>query len=303
MLSTKLPFHKINFKQLFLTLSVFLWCVACHANELIPSSIIHSLKQGYSQIEQENIEKDLQEIRQKIFKGITTESTPDYIGTAGGPGASKTTILEQKINKHQVIDPDQILKLMTHTYLQDISLNHGGEEKPMSGKEAYEKWRNASNYIANSLLNEAFANHYPVFHGTTATGEKIKNFYSSLKSQGYRIVLYLCYSTPENRIAAIHHRNNIEGFFQVTTEDIRQKGIWFPERFPVYFDYADELHFFWTDSFTKGSDYVASMHRGKDVVILNKGAFQSFSDQYKKDTQGKSLPSLEALIQSFKGAA
>lgn len=59
------------------------------------------------------------------------------------------------------------------------------------------------------------------------------DFYKKLKSNGYKINLFL--STDENRLAAINYRENSQGFVQFTSEDFAQKAKMFFENFPTYF--------------------------------------------------------------------
>lgn len=138
---------------------------------------------GYTPEEKKAIEKDLKVVRDVCFNTSSDQPEarkPVYIATAGGPGSRKTTILERFIRKQPsashiiYIDPDhRALKFMAHTYYsQSLCAAVVAEQKSygLSVKSAYQKWRAASNYIAFTLLEEAFAQGVDIAHGTTSTG-------------------------------------------------------------------------------------------------------------------------------------
>ena len=70
-------------------------------------------------------------------------------------------------------------------------------------QKAYEKWRWGSNYIASTLINEAFEKGYNIAHGTTSTSEHVAKIYEQLKKNNYKITLLLCNSTDKNRVASL----------------------------------------------------------------------------------------------------
>ena len=73
----------------------------------------------------------------------------------------------------------------------------------------------------------------------------------------------------------------------------------FPERFPVYFENADQLEFYWTDDFLKGSLHAATLIRGKELVIHNKIAMKKFVNKYNEDRKGKEWKPLEYYFKNF----
>lgn len=278
--------------------------------ELVPSGYIQDFLKGYSEEELKLIHADYKNIKSLCFHNITSaKGKPIYVGTAGGPGASKSTILENYLqgkSNYAYIDPDQrALKYMINTYLQEFT-NYKMSQvtdptKLLQG--AYNKWRGASNYIASSLLNEAFANGYNIAHGTTATSPHISSFYKNLKDKSYKIILLLCYSTDENRVNALNHRAEKQNFLQVDPEDIVKKGKMFPERFKDYFQYADEIHFYWTDKFNEGSKHAASLVKGSDITIHDTAAMEKFTQQYEHDRKAlneEETLTLKTLIKEFR---
>jgi len=125
---------------------------------------------------------DYCDLKKSTFEGVTQDR--DYLVTAGGPASGKSTILEHlmagkdcpdKSLNHALIkrafcDPDEsCLFKMTHTYLVDKL------SKARSPQDAYEHWRNASNFLANVFLGIALDRGCAIAHGSTmATPPSIK---------------------------------------------------------------------------------------------------------------------------------
>ncbi len=312
---------------------------------LLPTDYIQNLLlndgKGYSVEEIELINDDFDNIKKLVFRNISqpTLDSHTYVATAGGPGSSKSTLLEKyRLNmpNYVYLDPDQrVLKLMTNTYLQEFTnakISKAGIKTRKNWEDylykAYSKWRSSSNYIVSRLLNEAYDKGYNIFHGTTSTSPQIEEIYKNLKQKGYKIVLLLCYSTDENRVLALQHRTEVLGFYRLVPEEIVSKGKVFPERFPIYFKYADEIQFYWVDNFLKGETLAATLYKNpgkidkdinpnkelnnndlktvlsrqyknKSLNIVNAAAFKKFTDKYGEDSEGRNLISLETLINEF----
>ncbi len=274
---------------------------------LMPREYVYNFLKEYSQKEVGLIMDDLDNIRKLCFRDIITPVKGEkiYVATAGGPGASKSTILEAYLQdkpNFAYLDPDQrAIKFMINTYLQEFTnYNICGDSNLNSLlQKAYDKWRGASNYIASTLLNEAYTKGYNIAHGTTSTSEHIVRLYQKLKQNGYKINLLLCNSTDENRVEALEHRVKAQCFCQVDPNDIIKKGKMFPERFSAYFQYADEIHFYWIDNFLEGAILAATLIKGKKILIHDKGALQKFTEKYDQDRKDKTLESLQELIQRF----
>ncbi|MCE3230748.1 MAG: Zeta toxin [Alphaproteobacteria bacterium] len=287
---------------LFYTLSVMGALGAAQA-ELIPDAFVKSHLKPYSDKEKELIEADLRNIADLCFREQRPGGDqPLYVATAGGPGASKSTILETFLHDHPdfvYADPDpRALKFMINTYYQSLTYYAISQAPSFQAvlRSAYEKWRAASNYIACTILNRAFADGYNIAHGTTSTAKEVAGLYGNLKAKNYRIMLLLCGSTDQNRINAIHNRS-MQGFVQNAEEDTINKGKIFWERFPIYFQYADEIVIYWTEDFAKGSVKAATFDPKGGVVILNPQAYERFVNQYEQErAERRDIPSFEELI-------
>lgn len=299
---------------------VFICCLACMAScssmtetqksqtteSLVPKDIVENLKKAYSPEEMSLINIDLKNIRETSFlEKVRPGINPIYVATAGGPGSCKSTILETYLHDKQnfvYVDPDQrALKYMINTYYQSVT-NYEISKLSCSValKNAYIKWRDASNYIAYLILNEAFADGYNIAHGTTSTSSAIESLYKKLKQKNYKIVLLICYATDTTRIAADTQRQR-QGFVQTNAADIINKGKMFPERFPIYFEYADEIHIYWTDNYLKGSKHVATYNKEQGFAVHNSEAMSCFIKKYDEDRKNSpNLPSFDKLIQPKK---
>jgi hypothetical protein len=256
--------------------------------DLIPSQFVDGHLKDYSQEERQLIEDDLSNIAKLCLRNTqpVKDTQPIYVATAGGPGATKSTILETYLQDQPnfvYADPDpRALKFMINTYVQ--SLNYYAISQASSYqdllKAAYNKWRAASNYIACKVINEAFAKGNNIAHGTTSTAKEVSGLYERLKGKNYKIVLLLCGSTDQNRLDSIQYRSETQSFIQASPEDIIQKGKAFPERFSVYFQYADEIHLYWTQDFKKGSVKAATFDKIKGMTVHNQQAYECFVEQY-----------------------
>lgn len=230
---------------------------------------IDNFLKDYELDEKERIQRDSKIAQQLSFedaKPVGSEESPIYLATAGGPGSLKSTTLEaylrgNGLTKFVYADPDQVyLKNMIFTYRRSLSnLNFAiAKSSRECLKDAYNKWRGASNYICHQILQIAFgqadskSDKYSIAHGTTSTNVNIGKLYSKIKTQGYQINLLLCYSPDEIRQEAISKRETEQGFVQVDPKEVISKGADFPRRFNLYFEHADQIHFYWNDKLIHG---------------------------------------------------
>lgn len=299
-------------KQLFFLLT----CAASLFADKAPVFYTEEMRElhlsGYTDEEREAIEKDLLVVRSVCLSDVTksNRSRPVYIATPGSPGARKSTILERflqcspEYGKIAYIDPDpRTLKYMVHTYhsrsLSPLALA-ANASYGISQKNAYEKWRAASNYIAQTLLEESFANRYNIAHGGTKTDDYINIFFPKIKAAGYDIVFLLCSCEDAFRYQAIQYRNNEQKFYQSTPEDAVSKGKMFPRRMSAYFTFADELYLFWSDEMNQPERRAAHFVNGK-MSILDQDAYRKFVQKYQNDRanlkkEGIDIPSWDAVI-------
>lgn len=290
-------------KKLFMFLTVF-FCLSLEGS-LVPDYIISNFCKPYSSKEMFLIERDYSNIKDLCFEGCKgLEEGFVYIATAGGPGASKSTILEKFISRESnfvYLDPDQrSLKFMINTYLQDLTCLKISKLKSYSDLlfNAYNKWRSASNYISNSILNLAFEGGYNIAHGTTSTSSQVWRLYEGLKNKGYKIKLLLCGSTYENCVNATNNRSKSQGFCQNSDTDTVEKGKMFFENFPIYFKYADEIHFFWTDNFSEGSKKIGLYNWKEDLKVFDQEGMNKLIQAYEDYRKDSDLPSFNGLLYS-----
>lgn len=291
----------LSFKHLWIALGFLSVQSPGWADSLVPQSIVDDFNKAYSVDEINRINKDLEVIKGITFDGKqAANGQPVYVATAGGPGSSKSTILETYLKDFPnfvYVDPDQrSLRFMVHTYLQEFnSYAFSKRFYPEIQKHAYNYWRGASNYIANTLLNTACEDGYNIAHGTTSTGG-VEHLYKGLKKRGYKIVLFLCVTTQKNAKKAVEYTSKNNGFYQADPEDVVNKGEKFYERFSVYFKYADEIVIYWVEKFSKGFIKAAEFTRQGGMKIHDSGAYKKVLHQYEKRQKAQNLTSFESLV-------
>lgn len=275
---------------------------------MFPREFIDSFLKGYSEEDKIKIKKDLEIVEKVTFDEAkpndASSAQPVYLATAGGPGSAKTTTLETFLQENHLenyvyADPDQVsLKNMNFTYRKSLSNFEmaSANSNYDALKNAYNKWRGASNYICHEMLQIAFGNNdglgdkYSVAHGTTSTSPHMESLYKRIKARDYRIVLLLCYSADETRKAAIEKRENEQAFVQSDPNDVISKGVDFPKRFDDYFRYADEIHFYWNNELHHGklpkpcARYIKNEHDA-DLTVLNKNDWANFCKKYLWDIE------------------
>jgi len=279
-----------------------------------PQAIESHLK-GYTEDEKAAIQKDLKVVRSVCLPSSSVaHRKPLYLATAGGPGARKTTILERYMKEHSLlskityIDPDQrALKFMVHTYYsQSLSALIIGNypDYAVAVKNAYDKWRGGSNFIALTLLEEAFAQRKDVAYGTTSTGDHISKFLINVKNAGYDITLLLCSCEDSFRQNSIQYRNEMQKFYQSSPEDALNKGKLFPLRMSDYFTYADILYLYWSDDLTSQERLAAILKNGKlevrDMQALNQFVRKFEKDRETLNAEGNQILSWDELMNIYR---
>lgn len=290
---------------------------------MFPRDFVDGFIKDYSEEDKLKIKKDLKLVEQVTFdtaKPNTNESiAPLYLATAGGPGSAKTTTLEtflkaNKLDHFVYADPDQVsLKNMNFTYRKSLTNYDFAEAKSNHAalKSAYDKWRGASNYICHEMLQIAFGNNdgkgekYSIAHGTTSTSPHIASLYSRIKPLGYHITLLLCYSEDETRKNAVERREKEQAFVQTDPNDVISKGADFPKRFDVYFDFADEIFFYWNDGLEHGklptpcAKFSKNDNSSPSLTVFIESDWNSFCNKYLRDVKQydiKICNSFESLI-------
>ncbi|MBA4750369.1 MAG: zeta toxin family protein [Alphaproteobacteria bacterium] len=302
----------INNIRVCVAACVLLTMVSCEkikATSIVPQEIVTGFLKDYTPDERALIDEDLKGIRALTFRGLTKPRPSQYIATAGGPGAGKSTILETYIQDNKIeniayVDPDQrALRFMINTYYLDLTLYAAAKAKSYQDllAKGYDKWRGGSNYIANTLLNEAILGGYSVMHGTTSTGGSVDQLYDKLKGRGYEITILVCASSLENRQKALEWRAKDQGFVQSDPEDVATKGKALFERLPVYLAKADHVLMYWSDDFAKGARLVARFDKGMGVKVLNPDIkeIEKLYEEVRRE-KGAKLPRFQDLIRGAK---
>ncbi len=272
---------------------------------LVPEEIVNNFLSSYTAIEKEAIARDYRNIRELcLAQARKNQQRLIYVATAGGPGGGKSTILEAYLRDHPgfvYIDPDQrALKLMINTYVQELNNYVLSSDPDYSSilTAAYTKWRGASNYIADSLLNAVYGEGLAIAHGTTSTNKNMPILYQKLKGRGYKIILLLCGSTDENRQRAVENRKVKQGVVQSTNEDVKNKGKMFFENLPIYFKFADEIKLFWVDDFSLGWVMVGEYSKDSGFKKTDQSfdKFKNAYEEFRKENVSKNLPSFNDLL-------
>ncbi len=269
---------------------------------LVPNELVQGYLKTYSPDEIEKINMDYANIRDLCFSQAKKDQKKlIYVGTAGGIGAGRSKILERYLRGRLGfvhIDPDQRgLKFMINTYTQYIDNYLISESLTYQRlKEAYAKWRDASDYIVNKILNEAYDKNFAIAYVTTSSIKGIDQFFGKLKNRNYKIILLLCGSSEENRLKAMEYKEKHQYFVQATPEELITKGRRFFDNFPAYFQLADEIQFYWTEDFFKGGVKVGDYSR-KNGLKWSHEYYKKFVDSYEsyRKKYNSRLPSFDAL--------
>lgn len=234
-------------------------------------------------------------LQQICFQNATpvTGRKPVYVATAGAPLAGKSTIIEQEMAANPArygnivkVDPDRWgMSFMTNAYhghLMAAGTIANAPDFETAQSRAYDVARPASNYLTLEILNQAADANYDIAHGTTMTGPHIRSLINGLKDEGYEIDLMLCSAEDDMRADAQQYRANVQGYYQSTPEDVRSKGIAFPQKMADYFELADNLSLFWRDGVTENGIKAATYENGQKT-ILDQDAYDSFVNKYEAD--------------------
>ncbi|MBI2657786.1 zeta toxin family protein [Candidatus Woesearchaeota archaeon] len=241
------------------------------------------------------VNEDRKFVRMMAFKDArhVKDRKPVYVATAGPPLAAKSTILSQQIKDNPArydatvkVDPDRWgMLFMLHTYhnhLMDPAEVAKSADFRGAQVKAYELARPGSNILAFEILNDAVERLLDIAHGTTSTGTHAGDLLNALKQRGYEIDLLLCNAEDDIRAKAAEYRANVQGYYQSTPEDVVNKGLAFPRKFPEYFRVADNLTLFWKYGVTDQAKKAAIFTQGA-LEITDEQAFRRFVAKYEKD--------------------
>ena len=256
----------------------------------------------------ELVERDRPILHQICFQNAQPVEgrKPIYVATAGAPLAGKSTVLEQEMagNPERYrnivkVDPDRWgMLFMANTYhghLMAASIVANAPDFQTAQGRAYDIARPGSNFLTLEILNEAVDGNYDIAHGTTMTGEHIKDLLSGLKQKGYEIDLLLCGAEDEMRADAQQYRANVQGYYQSTPDEVISKGIAFPQKMKDYFELGDNLAVFWRDGVIDNA-VKAAVYTNGQRIILDQRAYDRFVNKYKADCYALACPESGASV-------
>jgi hypothetical protein len=199
----------------------------------------------YTADESFRLKADISEIYQKIMS-VDPEHNREAIITAGAPGAGKTVLLHQDLERNAVLGrkfayicPDDVcLRGQTRTYLNDIS-------KGAEPKAAYNYWRPGSNAANHLCLANVIRDGLAFYFGTTASGPATSKFFDFLKKQSYHIKLLHVTAPPSVCWESISERD--KSFVQTTAQDVREKALLLPQRINDFLA-LPEIDFYYRDA-------------------------------------------------------
>ncbi|MCH9612892.1 MAG: hypothetical protein S4CHLAM102_13920 [Chlamydiia bacterium] len=218
-----------------------------------------AMGQVYTEEEQARIAEDINALFWKIFDEADAEGLLAVM-TAGAPGAGKTTVMEQELDRlkaqgrsYAYIDYDQVcLKGLRSTYLADI-------EAGMDGYAAYTKWRAASHAATHVILANLVRLKKPFFFGTTSTHEKTYVLLDFLRKQGYSIEILHVNASDETRVKSVEKDKSV--FVHRTEEDVRDKAVLLPQRILDAVLTVDKVKFFWRDGAEENAVHAATWEK------------------------------------------
>lgn len=262
----------------------------------------------YSIADQENLRRDIMDMVDDIVIPDEIKMSPNrftnnlrFLLTAGAPGAGKTTVLRAEIERRKSLGefycyvcPDDVcLKNMHATFCSMRSvLNASAPDDALhTAKRCYNKWRPGSNAAAHLLSAHLLRGRFPVAFGTTSTSSLTSRSFSHVKKLGYKIEVLFVVAPDAVRNDSIKVRNR--RFYQSTEKDNQEKALFLIDRVKDSFvPYADEIHFYWRESFDQGAILAASWKRkgelpeyqsGVDflldesqIEVFNKGCYDAF---------------------------
>ena len=169
-------------------------------------------------------------------------------------------------------------------------------------KQAYEKWRDASNFIANFMLVKACAESRNIIHGTTASNYRIIQIYESLKKLGYKIQAEVLFATAQQRALAVKYRE--KKVVQVSYDDFIGKSA--PIFFRIndaYIAHCDKVNFhFQNGSFWLGMGrlikFASFCSKDKILRIFNPPMMGLFHDEMNAELSPKDAQEVESSLQN-----
>lgn len=187
----------------------------------------------------------------RLYAALTAGKQPGahktfYI-TSGGPGSGKTTLIRKAqqgggtLARAVHVDPDEIIKSFA-PYADAIAAQGDSDA---ARAQAYDRWRWASVYMANTIVNQLAADGYDIVLGTTGTSPSVRFIYQAAHDAGYASALIMCHAPESVRLDSGARRFEIERRF-TPEADVREKGNkLFPEIVTTHFTQAQSIFLLW----------------------------------------------------------
>lgn len=243
-----------------------------------PDIIAKDVQKGdYSAAEMALINAEIERIYADLTKNAKPSDKKTFYITTGGPGAGKTSLVSaaQKgdgmLSRAIHIDPDEVIKSFA-PYSNAIAQAGDTDSARVA---AYGKWRWASVYIANTMVNKLAADGFDIVLGTTGTSPAVGHIYDAAHRAGYGSVLLMCHANEETRLASVAKRFETERRF-TPEADVKEKGNkLFPEVVALHLGKAHQAFIFWRGAVDSAPVLAAEYHGGQTVVRDMK-AFSGF---------------------------
>lgn len=262
---------------------------------LVQSFEIDGVTDIYTDEEISYILKERDRLFLKFIEGKTpSEKGNDkwFVLTAGGPGAGKTHLVESLIEQKDAllsnciyVDPDETIMRDMVRFKQDVASRNV--------EYAHTKWRLASQYIWNDLLNKAAERGYNIVNGTTATGPHVEAQYKNVKAAGYQIMTLAVYAPIDQRLKSAEVRYEVTGERHVPAADVLEKGRLFVEKVPLYLRYSDRVDFFFREDWNASACGAVRFQKNQGVVTLDDASAKKLYKSFNQEGGN-----LEALLSS-----
>ena len=220
----------------FLKGEIFNGCYSFEEQDQIVNDLGYLLNQYFPSSTYEEDKNNNQNMLSTSYTSIFNEQKkrPVFLSTAGAPGTGKSHYIEHLdhgLEQFVYVDPDRVCLPAIQAY---HTLNQTDSER------AYQKFRDASNFMANFMLIRAVSERKHIVYGTTASSDRVKTIYQHLRGAQYVIDIRVLFADQKLRLGAINHRN--QNHVQVSEADVFGKEAPILERlFDAYVPYADQV--------------------------------------------------------------
>ncbi len=148
-----------------------------------PNNLFVSQKDNFDGLTRAEI-SEVRDVLEKLFKGKRPSVHKKFIGTGGVPGAGKSRYARQLARENPnavLVDVNDNCLCAIPGYQRDLA-ERGFEY-------AYEKWRNASNWISINANKRALDEGYDLIAVGTAASPFALKLFEEAKSKGYTVTI------------------------------------------------------------------------------------------------------------------